>query len=46
MSKDIKRRIGDNQHPIEESAIKLIRNIYEGLIVQKEHCIDAVLGKK
>tara|TARA_Y100000294_G_scaffold172701_1_gene187815 strand:+ start:70 stop:417 length:348 start_codon:yes stop_codon:yes gene_type:complete len=45
MSKVIKRRIGDNQHPIEESAIKLIRNIYEGLIVQKEHCIDAVLGK-
>ena len=45
MSNDIKRGLGDNQNPIEESAIKLIRKIYDGLVVQKEHCIDAVLGK-
>ena len=45
MSKDIKRRIGDNQNPIEEAAIKLIRNIYDGLVVQKKDSIDAVLGK-
>ena len=44
MSQD-KRRIGDNQHPIEDAAIKLIRNIYDGLVVQKKDCIDAVLGK-
>ena len=45
MSNDIKRRIGDNQNPIEESAIKLIKKIYNGLIVQKKHCAGAVLGK-
>jgi hypothetical protein len=47
MPKD-KRTIGDNSaniNPIEESAVKLIRKIYDRLIVQKEHCIDAVLGK-
>ena len=45
MSNDIKRRIGDNQNPIEDAAVKLIRKIYNGLIVQKKHCAGAVLGK-
>ena len=45
MSKDIKRGLGDNQNPIEESAINLIKKIKDRLIVQKEHCIDAVLGR-
>ena len=45
MSHD-KRTIGDNsENPIEESAINLIKKIKDRLIVQKEHCIDAVLGK-
>ena len=45
MSKDIKRRIGDNQNPIEEAAIKLIRNIYKALIVQKKYCELSIYGK-
>ena len=45
MSKDIKRRIGDNQHPIEDAAIKLIRNIYKALIVQKVYSTQAYTGK-
>ena len=45
MSKDIKRRIGDNQHPIEEAAIKLVRNIYKALIVQNGYATQAYTGK-
>ena len=45
MSNDIKRGVGDNQNPIEESAINLIKKIRDRLIVQKESCIEAVLGR-
>ena len=45
MSNDIKRGLGDNQNPIEESAINLIKKIRDRLIVQKESCIEAVLGR-
>ena len=45
MSNDIKRGLGDNQNPIEDSAISFIKNIYESLIVQKKHCAKAVLGR-
>ena len=44
MSHD-KRRIGDNQHPIEEAAIKLVRNIYKALIVQNGYATQAYTGK-
>ena len=44
MSQD-KRRIGDNQHPIEEAALKLIRNIYNALIVQSGYATQAYTGK-
>jgi hypothetical protein len=37
--------IGHNANPIENQAIKFIKKIRDGLIVQKEHCHDAVLGK-
>ena len=37
-------KIGSNR-PIEEHAIKFIRNIYEGLIVQRNHAEKAVSGK-
>ena len=45
-----KRRIGDNHNagninPIEEAAIKLIRNIYKALIVQKVYSTQAYTGK-
>ena len=45
MSNDIKRGLGDNQNPIEESAINLIKKIRDRLIVQKESCIEADLGR-
>ena len=45
MSNDIKRRIGDNQNPIEEAAIKLVRNIYKALIVQSGYATQAYTGK-
>ena len=45
ISNDIKRRIGDNQNPIEDAAIKLIRNIYKALIVQKVYSTQAYTGK-
>ena len=45
MSKDIKRGLGDNQNPIQESAINLIKKIRDRLIVQQGHCVDAVLGR-
>ncbi len=45
MSKDIKRRLGDNQNPIEEAAIKLVRTIYKALIVQKKYCELSIYGK-
>jgi len=40
-----KRRLGDNQNPITDGAISFIKNIYEGLIVQRKHAEKAVLGK-
>ena len=42
---DKTRGLGDNQNPIQDSAINLIKKIKDRLIVQKEHCIDAVLGR-
>ena len=44
MSKEI-RRIDDNQHPIEEEAIKFIKSIYEDLIVQQKYSEKSVNGK-
>ena len=44
MSQD-KRRIGDNQNPIEDAAIKLVRNIYKALIVQNGYATQAYTGK-
>ena len=43
MSKE--KMMGHNQNPIEESAINLIKKIRDRLIVQKERCTEAVLGK-
>ena len=40
-----KRRIGDNQNPVEESAIKLVRNIYDALIAQGRYATAAYNGK-
>ena len=40
-----KRRLGDNQNPITDGAINLIKKIRDRLIVQKESCIEAVLGR-
>ena len=40
-----KRRLGDNQNPIEEAAIKLVRNIYKALIVQNGYATQAYTGK-
>ena len=39
------RGLGDNQNPVTESAISFIKNIRDRLIVQKESCVEAVLGK-
>jgi hypothetical protein len=39
------RRLGDNQNPIEEAAIKLVRTIYKDLIVQKKYCELSIYGK-
>ena len=39
------RRIGDNQNPIQDQAIKLIKSIYENLIVQQKYSEKAVNGK-
>jgi len=44
MSKEI-RRIDDNQHPVEEEAIKFIKSIYENLTVQQKYSEKAVNGK-
>ena len=43
MSKD--KMIGHNQNPIEDAAIKLIRNIYKALIVQNGYATQAYTGK-
>ena len=40
-----KRRLGDNQNPITDGAINLIKKIRDRLIVQKESCIEAVLWR-
>ena len=37
--------IGHNQNPIEEAAIKLVRNIYKALIVQNGYATQAYTGK-
>ena len=42
MSKDIKRGLGDNQNPVTDAAINLIKKINDRLIVQKESCVEAV----
>ena len=39
------RGLGDNQNPVTESAISFIKDIRDRLIVQKESCVEAVLGK-
>ena len=44
MTKDI-RRIGDNQNPIQDQAIKLIKNIYENLLNLDKHTNQSWLGK-
>jgi hypothetical protein len=43
MSKD--KMLGHNQNPIEEAAIKLVRNIYKALIVQNGYATQAYTGK-
>ena len=42
---DKMRRIGDNQHPIQDAAIKLIDKIWFNCVLQKGRCEEAVLGK-
>ena len=44
MSKE-KRRIGDNQNPIQDEAIKFVRKIYDALKNQKTYCELAFKGK-
>ena len=44
MSQD-RRRIGDNQNPIQDQAIKLIKNIYENLLNLDKHTNQSWLGK-
>ena len=44
MTKEI-RRIGDNQNPIQDQAIKLIKNIYENLLNLDKHTNQSWLGK-
>ena len=44
MSKEI-RRIDDNQHPVEDEAIKFIKIIYENLTVQQKYSEKGVNGK-
>jgi hypothetical protein len=39
------RRLGDNQNPIEEATIKLVKTIYKDLIVQKKYCELSIYGK-
>jgi len=45
MSHDIKRGLGDNQNPIEDSAIKFIDDIYEDLIVHRKYIVQSIFGK-
>jgi len=40
-----KRHIGDNQNPIQESAIDFIRKNYERLIVLRKYCAEAYGGR-
>jgi flavin-binding protein dodecin len=42
---DQKRRLGDNQNPIQDSAIKLVRKIYNALRVQHHYAERAFMGK-
>ena len=44
MTKNI-RRIGDNHDPIEDQAIKLIKEVYENLLDLKQHIKKSWLGK-
>ncbi len=44
MSKDI-RGIGDNQNPIQDQAIRLIKEIYENVIDVQKHASEAWIGK-
>ena len=40
-----KRRIGDNQNPIQDQAIKLIKSIYENLLNLDKHTDQSWRGK-
>ena len=44
MSQD-RRRIGDNQNPIQDQAIKLIKRIYENLLNLDKHTEQSWRGK-
>ena len=44
MSKDI-RGIGDNQNPIQDQTIRLIKEIYENVIDVQKHASEAWIGK-
>ena len=46
MSKDIRRRtIGDNQNPIQDQAIRLIKEIHENVLDVQKHASEAWIGK-
>ena len=44
MSQNI-RRIGDNQNPIQDQAIRLIKEIYENVLDVQKHASEAWIGK-
>jgi|TARA_B100001964_G_scaffold137794_1_gene151951 hypothetical protein len=44
MSQDIKR-IGDNQDPIQDQAIRLIKEIHENMVGLQKHTSEAWMGK-
>ena len=43
MSKE--KMIGHNQNPIQEEAIKFIKDIHEDLIVQQKYVVQSIFGK-
>ena len=45
MSKDIKRGLEDNQNPIQNEAVRLVKKIYEALKQQSLYCELAARGK-
>ena len=44
MSQD-RRRIGDNQNPIQDQAIRLIKEIHENVLDVQKHASEAWIGK-